>query len=195
MALDPAVASEIAGLGTAGVFSALGKRRAAKLQQKRRETDAGQAMEREEGEALARGITKSYGMSDAQRRKETAKAAEGARAELNATQRDMLKRVAAAGGLGRSGATTQAMGQLAKAKAGAETQAAVGTGLMSQKMAEGQKARDTGLTERRYLRGLADEKESEKIAGKMRETGYALGKGAARGLQIGAGNLAAGAGK
>lgn len=182
-------------LGTAGVFDLLGRRRASKLQQKRRETDAGQAMEREEGEALARGITKSYGMSEAQRRKETARAAGGARAELNKSQRDMLSRVAASGGFGRSGAATEAMGQLAKAKAGAEAQAGAATSLASQKMAEAQKARDTGLTERRYLRGLADEKETEKIAGKMRGLGAKFGAAAFEKGQLGAAGLAAKAGK
>lgn len=169
-------AKKAAPLGLGIVGGVAGNLLARRKQRQLAETVGGQAQSRRESRAAQRDITGDYGMSEAEKRKETASAAEAGNAQIGQQRRQMLQSVVAAGGLGRSGAALEAEKGLGQQQAALNAGAAQGVTQASQKLAGQQRAADQQTLDTALVGDAADQAEriSETIKGA--QTGYALGQ-------------------
>lgn len=185
MATNPEFAQGVGG-GVGGLFGGLlGRRRARKKQERRMATAAGQAIKAQESEAMARQISKDYGMSKAERREAQAEGAESARSAAREGRRNLMRGMMASGGFGRSGAATDALVGLERNIGQAVADVGSDLRAMDKKFAFLKEKEDKGLTERGFLRQLGDEAEADQMARRFRKRGAAIGSDAVAGFQKG----------
>ena len=167
-----AKAAPAVGAGVGALVSrVMGNRRRRQLE----ESVGGQMQKRAQSRAARRDITGDYGMSEAEKRKQTAAATEAGREAVGQQRRDMLRSIVASGGLGRSGAAIEAEKGLGQQQAALNVGAAQAVQKADQAVGQAQRAEGREVGQVALLAKAAEQKEKQEELQKGLQTGYSAG--------------------
>lgn len=169
------IAAKVAPTVGAGVGALVSRVAGNRRRRELEESLGGQMQKRAQSRAAERDITGDYGMSEAEKRKQTAAATEAGREAIGQQRRDMLRSIVASGGLGRSGAAIEAEKGLGQQQAALNVGAAQAVQQASQARALEERATDRQVGEVALLAKAAEQKEKQEELQKGLQAGYKAG--------------------